>query len=170
MLYECETRAASSRGSEDLRTRDQTCPLTLSCSSLSMKATGQPWRFPDGEVMGVLISAWASTQIRHRSGHCWAWPPTDPMPRLEGGGEDGDVSVGHSRKDPAHLRHHFLSPCSYLWSPPSMTSVWPAPIALLVAPASILLAAPTLRGKFTPMNWSSFSMWRKLRSPKSWTE
>lgn len=49
-----------------------------------MKATGQPWRFPDGDVMGVLMSAWASTQIRHRSGHCWAWPPTDPMAKLEG--------------------------------------------------------------------------------------
>lgn len=35
--------------------------------------------------MGVLMSAWASTQIRHRSGHCWAWPPTEPMARLDGG-------------------------------------------------------------------------------------
>lgn len=32
------------------------------------------------------------------------------MARLEGE-EDGDVSVAHSRKDPAHLPHHFLSPC-----------------------------------------------------------
>ena len=56
--------------------------LTLSCSSLSMNATGWPWRFPDGEVMGVFTSAWASTQMRHRSGHCWAWPLTDPMARL----------------------------------------------------------------------------------------
>lgn len=56
--------------------------LTLSCSSLSMKATGWPWRFPDGEHMGVFMSAWASTQMRHRSGHWRAWPLTDPMARL----------------------------------------------------------------------------------------
>lgn len=56
--------------------------LTLSCSSLSMNATGWPWRFPDGEVMGVFTSAWASTQMTHRSGHCWAWPDTDPIARL----------------------------------------------------------------------------------------
>lgn len=56
--------------------------LTLSCSSLSMNATGRPCRFPDGEVMGVFMSAWASTQMRHKSGLCWAWPPTDPMARL----------------------------------------------------------------------------------------
>lgn len=56
---------------------------TLSCSSLSMKATGWPWRFPDGEVMGVLMSAWASTQIRQRSGRCWAWPATEPMAKLQ---------------------------------------------------------------------------------------
>lgn len=39
----------------------------------------------------------------------------------------------------------------YLWSPPSMTSVCPAPTALLTAPLSILFAAPTLRGDFTSM-------------------
>lgn len=146
--------------------RDQTCPLTLSRSSLSMKATGQPWRFPDGEVIGVLMSAWASTQIRHRSGHCWAWPPTDPMARL-GGGRRGRSSQERPFSPMTPLP---VPLAAYLWSPPSMTSVWPASIALLVAPASILLAAPTLRGKFTSMKGSSFSTWRKLRSPKSWTE
>lgn len=47
-----------------------------------MKATGWPWRFPDGELMGVFISAWASTQMRHRSGDCSAWPATEPIARL----------------------------------------------------------------------------------------
>lgn len=56
--------------------------LALSCSSLSMNATGCPWRFPDGEHIGVLMSAWASTQMRHRSGHWRAWPLTEPMARL----------------------------------------------------------------------------------------
>lgn len=55
-----------------------------------MNATGWPWRFPDGEVIGVFMSAWASTQMTHRSGHCWAWPLTDPIARL---GEER-----HSRK------------------------------------------------------------------------
>lgn len=57
--------------------------FTLSCNSFSRKETGWPWRFPDGEVIGVLRSAWASTQMTQRSGHCWACPPTDPIPRLE---------------------------------------------------------------------------------------
>lgn len=57
--------------------------LTLSCSSFSKKDTGWPWRFPVGEVNGVLRSAWASTQMTQRSGHCWACPPTEPIPRLE---------------------------------------------------------------------------------------
>lgn len=56
--------------------------ITLFCRSLSKNATDCPWRFPEGEVRGVLISAWASTQIRHRSGHCWAWPSTEPIARL----------------------------------------------------------------------------------------
>lgn len=60
--------------------------FTLPWSSFSKKDTGWPWRFPVGEVIGVLRSAWASTQMTQRSGHCWAWPPTDPIPRLERGG------------------------------------------------------------------------------------
>lgn len=56
--------------------------ITLFCRSLSKNATDWPWRFPEGEVRGVLMSAWASTQIRHRSGHCWAWPSTEPIARL----------------------------------------------------------------------------------------
>lgn len=56
--------------------------ITLFCRSLSKNATDWPWRFPEGEVRGVLISAWASTQIRQRSGHCWAWPSTEPIARL----------------------------------------------------------------------------------------
>lgn len=56
--------------------------LTLSRSSLSIKATGWPWRFPEGDVSGVFTSACASTQMTQRSGHCWAWPATDPIPRL----------------------------------------------------------------------------------------
>lgn len=42
-------------------------------------------------------------------------------------------------------------PHNYLWSPPSMTRVCPAPTALLTAPDSILFAAPTVRGNFTSM-------------------
>lgn len=39
----------------------------------------------------------------------------------------------------------------YLWSPPSMTRVCPAPTALLTTPDSILFAPPTVRGYFTFM-------------------
>lgn len=59
------------------------CLLTLSCSSLRRNETGCPWRFPDEVVRGVLMSAWASTQITQRSGQCWAWPLMVPIARLQ---------------------------------------------------------------------------------------
>lgn len=68
--------------------------LTFSCSSFSRNDTGWPWRFPDGEVTGVFRSAWASTQMTQRSGHCWAWPHTDPIPRLEEGQTSGTGGAG----------------------------------------------------------------------------
>ena len=58
-------------------------PLTLSCSSLRRNETGCPWRFPDEVVRGVLMSAWASTQITQRSGQCRAWPLMVPIARLQ---------------------------------------------------------------------------------------
>jgi len=57
---------------------------TLSCSSLRRNETGCPWRFPDEVVRGVLMSAWASTQITQRSGQCRAWPLMVPIARLQG--------------------------------------------------------------------------------------
>ena len=69
--------------------------LTLFCSSLSMKATDCPWRLPEGEVKGVFMSAWASTQIRHRSGHCLAWPSTEPMARLRGERSGSELVSNH---------------------------------------------------------------------------
>lgn len=58
-------------------------PQTLSCSSLRRNETGCPCRFPDEVVRGVLMSAWASTQITPRSGQCRAWPLMVPIARLQ---------------------------------------------------------------------------------------
>ena len=60
-----------------------------------MKATDCPWRFPDGEVAGVLTSVCASTQMRPRSGHWREWPSTEPIARLRERERETRVRVRH---------------------------------------------------------------------------
>lgn len=53
-----------------------------SFSSCTRNDSTIPWRFPEGEQWGTLMSAWASTHTTHISGSAWQWPWREPMVRL----------------------------------------------------------------------------------------